>query len=455
MVFRIEHPSLAAVVVGLGVGLLCLALMPQIERLQEVDLLLFERLSGHPDAVLGEGLEKSPRMIEQFAEAAAGAPAELLFLDENEGKYFESMPPPPSDLAVVLARLHKHGVEAFGIGYPLQWEDPDSLALETLRLVMDRFEGAVLGFPLKDSTVPQPVAAPFQLASLPYAGIGGDGSKLPVVSGIHGVAPELGGSRTLAGFTRLENEKAEPQRAYLLARWDDRVIFSLPLVVEIARRGLAIEEVRVVLGREIRLGAEGPKIAIDFRGRVDLEEGTPSLISAPATALISGEFPEGFWAPGAAVFFTDEQILSPREEREWTAQLPRIEQLIRSAPQRVGLLAVPRPNPLLELGGLIGLALVCGWLLRSDSGLLRLFSSALMMAIVAGALALMIYFERGSPLPLAFLSVPVAAWLGGEFARLTRWVGVVSSDQSGRDDEAMAEAPKKRGRRKRRKGKQQ
>ncbi|BCX47182.1 hypothetical protein HAHE_10900 [Haloferula helveola] len=405
---RVDHPRLTAAVVSLGAGLLVLATGPALDVVKRADRAVFGFLSGKSGELVGNGSVEDPWGVETLGPPPAIEPPRVFYLDDNPDQYFERMPPPPSDLMVVMARLEAAGLDHVGFGYPLQWESPDTLAIETMRRAMDRFDRAVIGYVVKDSTAPEPVVPPFLRASMPYGEVDGDGTKLPVVNSIRGIAPEFGGKESWAGFTRIETEEGEANRAYLLARWSDRVVFSLPLALEIARLGLSPEEdVRVRMGKDIRLGSDGPRIPIDFRGRVDLPDGPIEREAVPATTVISDEIPEGFLDADAPVFFTDERLLGDKADRQWAERMPRVDAAVRGAPRTVGKSAVSRPSQMAELFGILGLSLIGASLLGKGGLLKRLGLSVVLIGLVAGALAICIR-SGVAPMPLAFLTVPVA-----------------------------------------------
>ncbi len=402
---------MAAAVASLSVGLLLLAITPKIGFLEKADRKWFGILSGKGDAVVGKGSHEDPRRTEEMAKPEDVPAAGLLFLDDDQGKYFEASPPVPTDLAVVFSRLKADGVEHFGIGYPLGWKEPDTLALEAMRAMMDEMDGTVLGFQLNNDTVGEPVPVPFQLCSIAYAEVGGDRSKLPVVNSLPGNSSEFGGEQTRAGFTILGNEDDENERAYLLARWDDRVVFSLPLASAIVRLGVPLDQVAVEAGNEIRLGADGPRIPIDFRGRIKLSEAKPEPMRAPATAVISKTLPEGFGAKGAPVYLVDRRLGASKFEREWGEALPRIDSVVRNAPRRIAAIPVPRPGPIGEMVALVSLALLGAWMLRARGVLGRMLQAASLGVAVALLLTIVIRFFSLAPLPLAFQMVPMVALL--------------------------------------------
>jgi hypothetical protein len=77
----------------------------------------------------------------------------------------------------------------------------------------------------------------------------------------------LGNTTSLAGFTALESEPYGGL-PHLLARWDDRVIFSFPLLAALADQKVSPETVEVRMGNYISFSKNGPFIPIDEFGRL-------------------------------------------------------------------------------------------------------------------------------------------------------------------------------------------
>ncbi len=454
---RVGHPRWIGAALAFGAAAGVLLTTDRVGWMRSADHALFETLAGAPGKVVGDGSPTSPRSIEHREAPAALPPPRVLFVDDDPDGYFEYTPPPPADLMVVLARLQQSGLRSVGFGYSLQWEKPDTLALEAMRRAMDGYDRAVLGYVVKDSTAPVPVPPPFLAASMPYSSVEGDASKLPVVNGVVGLAPEFGGERSWAGFTRIGTEEAEENRAYLLARWSDRVIFSVPLAQEIARRGLVPEtDVSVRMGSEIALGPEGPRIPIDFRGRVDLPDDAATRRAAPATAVISKELADDFLTAEAPVYVTDERLLGDKANRTWAQRLPRIDAAVRGAPVVAERTRVP-PWPLAaSLGGCLALAIAGAWLTGLGPLPLRVLTSLLFGTAAMIATAAMIRGGAGSPPPLAVAAVPATLLLGVLFLDSIPKVEVVSSERKKRSEAGSSgeSSPKKRGkRRQRRRGK--
>jgi hypothetical protein len=96
----------------------------------------------------------------------------------------------------------------------------------------------------------------------------------------------LGNTTSLAGFTALEFEP-DGDFPYLLARWDDRVVFSFPLLAALADQKVPTAKVEIRLGKYISLGKDGPYIPIDEFGRLAFRPpSSTNTSSIPAESLI-------------------------------------------------------------------------------------------------------------------------------------------------------------------------
>lgn len=390
-----------------------LAVTPSLPPLERLDRGLFRLILGSGDDPLrGTGSLADPRVRELLEPPDGVAAASLLKLGADPEGIFEAMPPPPADLAVMFARLRARGVKHLAVGYVLHWEEPDSLALAAMRGALDEFDGAVLGFPLANRAVAEPLALPFQHGSLAAAEVRGRVASLPVVNALGVAGADPGGDRTLAGFTTLLNEGTVAGKVPLLARWGDRVVFALPLALEISRQGLRADEVRIELGKYLSLGARGPRIAIDGRGMMAVASGGPAPLEAPAEAIIGGELPGGFAGEGGTVWLLEgrpELLDMDRDLGAWVASVPAEDIALRSAPRWVGDQVYRRPDSGWELAALVAVALLSG---RAMGGRwrLRVAAAVALLAALAIGLALLARFGLCAPPPLAFLSLPVVAW---------------------------------------------
>lgn len=334
----------------LGAGLFALGATPLVAPLRAIERQLVKALALSVDPVDtlldGDGSAEKPWTRRKASPAPAPPPPRLLNIDDDPEGYFSKSPLAPVDHAVIFSSLHEAGHRVIGIGHLMAWEDGEPLAMEALRKQIDRFDAAVLALPLARGAVPEPVAAPFLRWSIPTKDAQGPVSSLPQVNRIAVANAEQGGARSLAGFSILENE-ADPGDAVqaLLARWDDRIVFSFPLAVEIAAEGLTPADVIVHVGKEIRIGKAGPVIPVDEFGRGKVPAGVEA-IEAPAKRIVS----EGAEGPKSKPLLTRDIRESQSEaDRLWSDRLAGRVQALRSAPRYEPSVTLPRPEPILEL----------------------------------------------------------------------------------------------------------
>lgn len=397
---------------SLGVGLLLLGVTPEYAPLERFDHAIAAQLTGTlPSSELhGSGSFEDPRERVRLAPPEEDpVPPDVVVVDDDPEGIFEAKPPSPSDQAVILANLLKRGTRHLAVTFPFGWEEPDPVSLTALRLQLDRFDSVVLGFPLAYGTGSEPVATPFLRLSVSEKRVIGGAARLPVVNRIAIPAPELGGGKSLAGFTRLLNEEETPGEVLLLARWNERVVFALPLAAEIARRGLDPADIRIEPGKSITLGEGGPWIAIDDRGRMKADASDAAPNEVPATQLIGGELPEAFASGPSTVFIRDRRMLVPDVEIEWANRVPGVHRAILRAPVPSAPETFSRPDALAELGALTGLAVLVGGF---AGGIRRRTAFVLGFTLSAGIWFALQWMARGQsllPLPLAFLAVPATA----------------------------------------------
>jgi len=347
----------------LGVGLFALGGVSSIAPLREAERGAVKRLALRLDPVdsvfNGDGSPDEPWRRWKSKPSAEPAIPRILAVDDDPEAWFGSSPPSPVDCAVMFKRLYDAGHRSIGIGYLMTWEEADPLAMVALRQKLDLFDAAVLGLPLARGAAGEPVPAAFLRLSMDAGDVEGDSTSLPQVNRIAVLNSELGGERSLAGFTLLENERdAKDGRHHLLARWNDRILFALPLAAEIAALGIDPAEIRVVPGKEIRLGIGGPVIPIDEFGRTTILREVKSQ-DIPATKIISEDNP----VPPAAdpLLLRDVRENLSEAERAWSDSLASVAYAMRAAPRYEKPVTLPRAGFLAELGLIAVLAFFGSW----------------------------------------------------------------------------------------------
>jgi len=239
-----------------------------------------------PLFISGTGSHAEPWQLRTLAPNKKPDPTQTPFiisLGDDPDRVFQSSPPSPIDLAVILKNIHRLGVEKAAIAPVLAWENPDAIALQALDSALDDFSSVVTTAPLSRAAVSSPLPPAFRRASIPLDQVTGDFSALPVVNHLPVSGVVLGGEKALAGFTQLESETASPY-LHLIARWDDRIVLNFAVLSILSHRGLPIDGVRIEPGNFLKLSETGPAVPIDSFGRLAI---VPKPV--PVDAKISAE----------------------------------------------------------------------------------------------------------------------------------------------------------------------
>ena len=223
-----------------------------------------------PLCVSGNGTHSEPWKLRTFSSKSkldrCNAPVVVVLEDDLEG-FFQSSPPAPIDLAVIFTNFRRLGAKKAATAAVLAWESPDPIGLAALEKSLAHFDSLVVAAPLSRGTIAATIPPAFRRASIPLNAISGNTSLLPVVNRIPIPGVILGGENSQAGFSVLEAE-AGGGLPPLLARWDDRVVFTFPLLTVLQRLNLPINGVEIRLGEYLKLSADGPILPIDDYGRL-------------------------------------------------------------------------------------------------------------------------------------------------------------------------------------------
>jgi len=199
-------------------------------------------------------------------EIELATPGVVLLEDDAEG-VFQSSPHAPIDLALIARNMGRIGEDTLAIGAVMAWDAPDEMGLTALERALEGFETVVTTAPLARGATAESMPPAFRRASVPLDAVKGDASALPVVNrqALPGVL--LGGGNAIAGFTFLEANDGADQ-PYLMARWEDRVVFSFPFLAAMRQAGLNVESLQIHPGSHVRVGDRGWIIPIDEAGRL-------------------------------------------------------------------------------------------------------------------------------------------------------------------------------------------
>lgn len=306
-----------------------------------------------PLFVEGQGSHAVPWTLRTFAgEAKADrkqAPVVVSLGDDVSG-FFQSSPPGPIDFAVVFKNFKRLGAEKVTSAVVLAWENPDAVEYVALERSLAAFDSLVTTAPLSRGSVGMPLPQEFRRASLAFESLQGDGSALPVVNRIPLPGVVLGGEKALAGFSVLESEK--PSRLLpLMARWEDRLVFSSALLAVTQRLDLSPSDLEIRPGEYLKFGASGPVVPIDRFGRLLVPlRSLPAFAEIRAEEMIDGK--EGLFPTEAAapVILRDDRTVAEPGTQAFSGSLAAAVAILSSSEGLAPSQAYPRLRPEWETG---------------------------------------------------------------------------------------------------------
>jgi hypothetical protein len=330
-----------------------------------LDRAVFARVAGgfvNPQPfVEGRGSHAAPwKMWESAAETQANPwqdPVVVSLRDDAEG-FFQASPHAPIDLAVILKNLRRLGVKHVSSAAVLAWDVPDPIGLAALETALAGFESLVMAVPLSRGPVAMAMPPAIRRASIPLAAVLGDPAALPVVNRIPVPGVILAAQNSVAGFSAIESEPVSGFPA-LIARWEDRVVFSFPLLAVLQRMDLPPAGLEIRMGEYLKLGPDGPLIPIDSYGRLALPRPAISPAAAiSAESLIDGG--DGIFPPQAPepVILRDDRTSAEPASQAFSQQLLATLAALASEKGIASSHVYPRLAVEWELGILA--AVVCG-----------------------------------------------------------------------------------------------
>ena len=250
------------------------------------------RSSANPPFIIGgTGSQPQPWSLRVLSPSRKADPKEvpaIVSLGDDPQGIFQSSPPSPVDIAVVLKNTRRLGADKAAISATLAWDEPDVIALSALDGELAAFSSLVTAAPVSRSATGNAIPPTFRRASIPLDQIQGDTSAIPSVNRVSLPGVILGGDSALSGFSLIEQDTST--NAPLIARWEDRAVFAFPLVAVLASKGIPVESLEIQLGNYIKLGPNGPVIPIDAFGRMAVAAGNvEEAVRVAADAVIDSE----------------------------------------------------------------------------------------------------------------------------------------------------------------------
>ena len=147
-----------------------------------------------PFFIAGNGSHASPWKLRTFAAKnltdKRQAPVIVSLGDDPDG-FFQSSPPSPIDLAVILSNFQRLGAHQAATAVVLAWESPDPIGLAALDKALSRFDSLVMAAPLARGAVPEQIPPAFRKASVPLETLRGDPSAHTTLVSIHELMDRL------------------------------------------------------------------------------------------------------------------------------------------------------------------------------------------------------------------------------------------------------------------------
>ncbi len=319
---RFRVPLLAALVASA-----CWIFLPGTAIDRAAFTLTARGFANPPFFITGEGSRTSPWKLRTFSSKPRLDPKRaplIVALGDDVDGVFQTSPPSPIDLAVILSNFQRLGAKKAAIAAVLAWDAPDPIGLAALDKTLGRFDSLVMAAPLGRGAVAEPMPPAFRNASVPAGIVRGDITSLPVVNRMPLRGVILGGENTLAGFQTLDSERAV-RFPPLLARWDDRVVFAFPVLAAMQGLGLPLDGIEIRLGEYLKLSPQGPVVPLDRFGRLAARLGhVIPFAEIPAAALIDGGddlFPKQAPQP---VILRDDLSAADSSTRAFSGQLAAV-----------------------------------------------------------------------------------------------------------------------------------
>ncbi len=241
-------------------------------------------------------------------------PMSIVDFDLNSTKLNTSIPPTASDVALILEELRNDGAQHIHFSTQFHREESEGVLNNLVKQVFSSensppFKSVLIPLQFTRSAIQEELPEYLKRSGVPITEVIGNTNTLPTVNKvIHSPVDGVNFSNAQDipscvkfGFTALESEQAPEGKTFLLARWNDHIILHQLILSTMALAEVDISDLTIELGQFIKLGKDGPTIAIDNFGcaTITLPEITPpasisadSMFDDEVEALANGENPD-------------------------------------------------------------------------------------------------------------------------------------------------------------------
>lgn len=267
----------------------------------------------------GQTAPREPDNVVETRRLECPTVAALELDDETTAGCFASLPLGPQDTAVLLQKLSEQGIRSLAISSPLAWqENAPPIARQMVALGLTRFEHATVG--LRGRTAADADFTPAVLLSsrIPAEQVEGDTTGLPSCNKvIENDLLYISEAQQLCWAPdRLEDERLTQHAASftersfpLLVRWNGEILPTLPLRLAMQIKGLSTAQLKIRMGKDIRLG--DITLPLDEHGRTRLPQA--AITTFKTTDVIDGRLPAA--AKKAAIALLSQPTDGKAEER--------------------------------------------------------------------------------------------------------------------------------------------
>lgn len=379
-----KHRPLWVLLAALAASLACWKKIPGTPIDRETFEFTARSFFNPPWIVSGTGSHNDPWRLQtppSKTEKKQRVSPTIIAIDDDPEGIFQSSPPSPLDVAVLLNNFHRLGEKKVALAAVIAWDIPDAIGLTALEKTLARFDTLTMAAPLGRGTSPEPMPDAFYRASIPLSNVTGDNSLIPLVNRIAIRGAVLGKAKSLAGFQTLDSQSDEGPMP-LLARWDHRLVFAFPIIAGMQQLGLPIDGIKVHCGTSITLSPQGPILPIDAFGRLisDISK-TAAPMPIPAAKLIDADADLLQREPHAPLIVLDARSTADLATLSFSEQAPLVASSIVSDAGTHQAFTCKRLDPPREIALLITLALIL-----SATSALAIFPRNVMLLTIAATL---------------------------------------------------------------------
>ena len=354
-------------------------------------------------------------------------------ITDDPEQIFEQCPPSALDYAIILTAMHNRGYRDVILTTSMNWDQQIGLETQGLGRQLGMFEYSAIALPVTRVATPQQLPDILRRSLIPMSQVSGNHRQLPLINYAPIPVKADGGKHTLAGFSEVESIPAAEGRISMLAHWEGQgLIPSIDLVTVMMAHRISPSDIRVDCGNHIRLGKNGPIIPIDPFGQTPIPDKPDQILTpVPAEKLITPVDKDDEASrltqpsPIAVIHASGEKTTATN-----TLSADRLSGLIslsHSYPvpdERTPYPRLPAWASVILLLDIAFLSLWFGALTRSKRQLAYILTVVLLVPLLFGLLAALLYFTNHWLSLSAPLATLLTAWILHVVSlRNKRWPG--------------------------------